>query len=326
MVKISIGRTRIQNIATLLVVLVGIILISLALRNIYVGNRGYSEAKDEYDMLRERFEHIANPQNTGEASIGDPAGITLPQHQACVFSTQNPGGIIQSMYQFAPMAFIQAPRLGLPGAPNAFRAIIAGSASATAAPSSVSPSGRSMFKHFHNMPDPDAPPGPKDINPDYVGWISIPGINISFPVVRGADNEKYMDITFSGAKNSSGSIYMDYRCKKNFSSPVTIIYGHSMNDGSMFAPIRKYQDFNYIVQYPIINITTEKDEILSYRIFDAKRVGAYDKVFALDIQKAVEPGYFTGAPEDAGKFLVLSTCIGFKQNDERMLVYAALEG
>ena len=350
-VHIIIGRTRLFNIASLIVLLIGVLLVTVALRNIYVSNRGYTAAQDEYDMLRDQFEHMVLPATTGSAAnlnntdyvseiiqYSPLAGIPAPKLNLAgnsaafgIFPFSSAARQISPAQNDikskpTPIANTSAMQTGLAGSVSAMQTGLADSTPASPqALSSGSPGNRSMFKHFHNIQPSDAPPGPKDINPDYVGWISIAGTSISYPVVRGADNEKYVHETFSGAQNNSGAIFLDYRCKKNFSSPVNIIYGHSMNDGSMFAPIRKYQDFNYIAQFPVITIATEKGDILNYRIFDAKRVSACDGVFSLDMQKVPEAGYFAGAPVGADRFLILSTCIGFTYNDERMLVYAALE-
>lgn len=80
------------------------------------------------------------------------------------------------------------------------------------------------------------------INPDVIGWISIPTLNIEYPVVIGSDNEFYLRHAYNKAEAYSGSIYMDYRSSRDWSDQRTIIYGHNMNDinGSMFGDLPKY--------------------------------------------------------------------------------------
>lgn len=85
----------------------------------------------------------------------------------------------------------------------------------------------------------------KKINPDVVAWIKIPGTKISYPVVRGKDNEEYLHKTFSGKVNRSGCIFLDIKCKKDFSSDNNIVYGHHMKDGSMFAELVKFRDSSF---------------------------------------------------------------------------------
>lgn len=82
----------------------------------------------------------------------------------------------------------------------------------------------------------------RDINPDIVGWIKIPGTKIDYPVVQGKDNEEYLHKTFSKKQNRSGSVFLDVNCKKDFSSDNSVIYGHHMKDGSMFAELVKFRD------------------------------------------------------------------------------------
>jgi len=163
-----------------------------------------------------------------------------------------------------------------------------------------------------------------DINPDYIGWIVVKGTNINYPIVRGTNNDKYLTATFSGEYNLAGSIFMDARCFNGFGSPVAIIYGHNMKDGSMFASLKDYLEPGFAKKNPLINIVTAELNILSYRIFDARRVDATDEIFSLNFQEIPEPGFFTSQPEGAERFLVLSTCIGGPIKDERMLVFASL--
>ena len=82
-------------------------------------------------------------------------------------------------------------------------------------------------------------------NPDTVAWVYIPGTSISYPVVRGTDNEFYLTHDFDGEAGwlaNYGAIFMDYRNKPNWSDQCYFIYGHHMNDGSMFAGIVGFED------------------------------------------------------------------------------------
>ena len=72
-------------------------------------------------------------------------------------------------------------------------------------------------------------------NPDVVAWIQIPGTQINYPVVQANNNSKYINTLFDGTSNASGAILLD--CDDTAPGMVdqqTTIYGHHMNDGSMF--------------------------------------------------------------------------------------------
>lgn len=86
-------------------------------------------------------------------------------------------------------------------------------------------------------------------NPDMVGWIKVPGTRIDYPVVCGKDNEEYLHKTFSKKKNRSGCIFLDVNCKKDFSSDNSVIYGHHMKDGSMFAELVKFRDPEFVKRH-----------------------------------------------------------------------------
>ena len=189
----------------------------------------------------------------------------------------------------------------------------------------------------HPAPDdPDAPdippaeerPNPMqgfiDLNPDFAGWISVGGTPIDYPVVRGADNEAYLQTTFNGERNPAGAIFMDYRAVSGFSTPLVILYGHNMRDGSMFASLYRFLDPDFLRQYPHIAIITETGERLVYRIFDVQRTNAWDSVYTLDFHDPHKvAAFFSAAPDGTSRFLLLSTCYGSDRN-ARLLVYAAL--
>jgi len=82
-------------------------------------------------------------------------------------------------------------------------------------------------------------------NPDTVAWVYIPGTAISYPVVQGQDNEHYLTYDFDGAAGwlaNYGAIFMDCKNNPDWSDQLYFIYGHHMNDGSMFADIVNLED------------------------------------------------------------------------------------
>lgn len=82
----------------------------------------------------------------------------------------------------------------------------------------------------------------KRINSDICGWIYIPQLEISYPVAQTTNNSYYISYTYNHQKNSSGCIFIDYRNKNDLSDYNTIIYGHSMNNTTMFHNFRNYFD------------------------------------------------------------------------------------
>ena len=82
-------------------------------------------------------------------------------------------------------------------------------------------------------------------NPDTVAWVYIPHTVINYPVVKGEDNDHYLYYDFDGEAGwlaNYGAIFMDYRNKPKWRDEAYFIYGHHMNDGSMFADIAGMED------------------------------------------------------------------------------------
>ena len=77
------------------------------------------------------------------------------------------------------------------------------------------------------------------INPEFVGILSIPELDLRYPVVQGTDNEKYLSTTFEGKENPAGCIFIDCENSRDLSDNVTFIYGHNMKDGTMFGSLKK---------------------------------------------------------------------------------------
>lgn len=116
----------------------------------------------------------------------------------------------------------------------------------------------------------------KTENPDIVGWLEIKGTNVSYPVLQGSDNEFYMTHNYKKEKSKNGSIFLSKDYDWNLPSANLLIYGHNMQNGTMFEELLKYADYNFYVQHPIINFTTV-DEDAEYEIISVFKSRVYYK-------------------------------------------------
>lgn len=106
----------------------------------------------------------------------------------------------------------------------------------------------------------------KDINSDIKAWITIPNTEVNYPITQGINNEYYLDHNFKKEKNNGGSILIEYDNKDPFNKGNTVIHGHNMKDGSMFADLLKFKEENFFNNNNKIYITLE-NEVIEYEIF-----------------------------------------------------------
>ena len=170
------------------------------------------------------------------------------------------------------------------------------------------------------------------INSECFGWISIAGTNINYPVMHTPSNpQKYLNKNFYGEYSYSGTPFLDARCSAD--STNLIIYGHHMNNGTMFADLCNYTDYSYFTEHPTVVLET-KDGVFVYSVFSVLKVKSDDdwyKFTAVETEKSYEKWisyaktkslYNTEiTPVYGQQILTLSTCYGYNQ-DNRILVLA----
>lgn len=143
-------------------------------------------------------------------------------------------------------------------------------------------------------------------NADCIGWLSIDGTNISYPVMHTpSDSQKYLRRNFYGKYSQSGVPFLDGRC--NLQSTNLIIYGHNMKSGTMFADLKKYVDRDFLNAHRTVKFET----------MDGIRYFTVTKVLKTNTSDA---WYDRIAAED-GRHLILSTCYG-SGKDGRLLIIA----
>ncbi len=100
-------------------------------------------------------------------------------------------------------------------------------------------------------------------NEDIAGWLYSAETAINYPVVMPEDNFYYLHRFIDGSYNVGGTLFIDCLCEGDFSGTNTVIYGHNMNDGSMFASIREYRTQEYYDAHPKMYLNTPEQ---NYRI------------------------------------------------------------
>ncbi len=108
----------------------------------------------------------------------------------------------------------------------------------------------------------------KKLNKDLYAWIRIPGTVIDYPVAQSSnsDDNYYLHHNYLGNYEFAGTIYSQRHNTKYFVDRVTVLYGHNMLDGSMFAALHKFTDPEFFEENQYIYIYTE-GHILTYQIF-----------------------------------------------------------
>lgn len=169
-------------------------------------------------------------------------------------------------------------------------------------------------------------------NSDVVGWILIPGTEVSYPIVQGEDNQYYLEHTWKKAYSTSGSIFLECMNDPSMEGFHTLIYGHRMKNNSMFGSLKYYVRQDYWEEHPSVYILSDTG-ICRYDIFAAQEAGIRTILYYLDftdreeefIQFCEENSVLdTGIEVTAeDRFITLSTCTG-QGHDTRWTVQAVL--
>lgn len=174
----------------------------------------------------------------------------------------------------------------------------------------------------------------ESINEDFVSWLYYEPLEISYPVVRGNDNDYYTSYTFEGEKNSSGAIFMDFLNKPDYSHYNTIIYGHNMRNGTMFGSLKKLLSDEQIVKNDPYFYVFTQDKAYMYEIFAVYITNASSQTYDLVKDEAGQETYLEYINKTAtyrsekevtasDRIVTLSTCHGLHSNN-RTVVHGVL--
>lgn len=175
-----------------------------------------------------------------------------------------------------------------------------------------------------------------EINPDIYAWIEIDDTVISYPILQHpTDNDYYLNHTPEHKSGFPGSIYTFNVNAKDFSDFNTLIYGHRMDNGTMFSNLKFYRDESYLREHQTIKIYLP-DRELYYTIFasvvyDDRLITAYYDFSDPDSCRAFLDSIYGNRdlnshiltePEvtEEDRIITLSTCIKGQENNRYLIV------
>lgn len=106
----------------------------------------------------------------------------------------------------------------------------------------------------------------ESVNTDMIGWLYIPNTEIDYPVMQSyEDPDFYLSRDFYKTASPYGCPYLQSSCNPLLPSDNLIIYAHDMDDGTMFAPLRKYKDFEFYKKHKTVTLEID-DMVRSYSV------------------------------------------------------------
>ena len=180
----------------------------------------------------------------------------------------------------------------------------------------------------------------KEENPDFAGWISIPDTTIDYPVMYVPDdNDTYLYANFKKEWDGGGTPFIEGACSLSPISDNLIIYGHHMNDNSMFQPLMHYKDKDFYKKHKTIQFDTVSErgtyEVVAVIVTRALYIGeeGFRYYGHLDFHSEEDFDYYWNniqtmslyetdlEPVYGDKLITLSTC-EYSQDNGRLAVIA----
>lgn len=173
-----------------------------------------------------------------------------------------------------------------------------------------------------------------EVTEDVIGWIYCEGTTINYPVLKGKDNNTYLRHAYDGSYSEAGCIFIEEKNRSGFADSNTIVYGHNMNDGSMFADLKKWAEEDFYKEHPVIWLLTPEQ---NYRIelFACYVTSGYSDTYTiftgpcseLDeyLKKCAEQSVYRTEVEldPKARYVVLSTC-SYVFDDARTVLHGML--
>ena len=148
-----------------------------------------------------------------------------------------------------------------------------------------------------------------EINDDLVAWITCPDTVIDYPIAHGEDNDFYLTHLADGKKNANGCLFIDCNNAGDFSDSNTIIYGHNMHSGKMFAVLMNYREQDFYDKHCYMYLTYG-DDTYRLELFSAYVTTSSSDAYKMRFSNKAEYGQWLKEVADKSDFkadITLST-------------------
>lgn len=173
----------------------------------------------------------------------------------------------------------------------------------------------------------------QEISADAEAWIYAPDTKISYVIAQSDDNSYYLRRLLDGRTAAGGTLFVDYRCAADFSDWNTVIYGHQMNNGTMFGSLANFGDPAYYEEHPVMYLYVPGKRY-KLELIAGYTTDIYDIVYNLPasretrdeiLARAVEKSSFQSGITVNGedKLVTLSTC-SYDYDNARYVVIGRL--
>lgn len=181
-----------------------------------------------------------------------------------------------------------------------------------------------------------------DQNPEMIGWLTIQGTNIDYPVMQSEkdDGQFYLKHNFYKESDGNGSLFLDYRNDYVNRDTNLIIYGHNMKSGAMFGNLKSFESESYLNEHKTIRFDTiyekgtyeiigvyrdvvHKNDDYAFRYYNFRNVGSEEEFDAFKVNVAQLDVHGRGNIDTnyGDKLLTLSTCSSYTE-DGRLFIVA----
>lgn len=179
-------------------------------------------------------------------------------------------------------------------------------------------------------------------NPDVYAYMSVPNTNIDLPILFNAEQDNYYLVhDIDGNSTIVGAIYSQSMNTQDFTDPVTVLYGHTLINDTMFSQLHKFEDPEFFEANPYFNVYLP-NEILTYEVLSAFEYDNRHIMNTYDFTNTDQQQEFFNAVQGSGDFtkglfrettplqvgedniLVLSTCTVPSNDNARFLVVGRL--
>jgi len=179
----------------------------------------------------------------------------------------------------------------------------------------------------------------REMNPDIYAWLYIPGTEVNYPILqREGDDSFYLNHNSEGKSSKAGAVFTEETyTKKDFTDPVTLVYGHYTRSGAMFGSLQTTYSSQEGMETHRDVIVYLPERELHYEVFaavphDLRHILYYNdftdpEVFQAFLERALSVRSFHAVVDESAEvtagdqLLILSTCLK-GDSSQRYLVLA----